>query len=144
MKTLKYSRQRESIKKSLAARRDHPSADVVYADIREEFPSISLGTVYRNLNLLVELGEIQKMNFGDGSDHFDGRILPHYHFVCKRCRQVSDMPLGPLDEINALARRCYDGTVESHTTTFYGICDSCREKEERTEHDASSDGKNIP
>ena len=66
MKTLKYSRQRESIKASLMNRKDHPTADAVCASIREEFPNISLGTVYRNLNLLVELGEVQKLTFGDG------------------------------------------------------------------------------
>ena len=126
MKILKYSRQRESIKNSLAARRDHPTADALYADIREEFPNISLGTVYRNLNLLVELGEIQKFNFGDGSDHFDSKTLPHYHFVCKCCHQVSDLPMGPLDEINSLAQRYYDGTIEGHSTTYYGICQVCK------------------
>ena len=57
MKVLKYSRQRESIKASLMCRHDHPTADALYASIREEFPNISLGTVYRNLNLLVETGE---------------------------------------------------------------------------------------
>ena len=61
MKVLKYSRQRESIKACLMGRKDHPTADAVYSSIREEFPNISLGTVYRNLNLLVELGEIQKL-----------------------------------------------------------------------------------
>ena len=71
MKQLKYSRQRESIKACLMARHDHPTADAIYASIREEFPNISLGTVYRNLNLLVELGEIRKLRCGDGADHFD-------------------------------------------------------------------------
>ena len=60
MKTLKYSRQRESIKACLMNRHDHPTADAIYASIREEFPSISLGTVYRNLNLLVELGDSRR------------------------------------------------------------------------------------
>ena len=83
MKTLKYSRQRESIKASLMSRKDHPTADAVYASIREEFPNISLGTVYRNLNLLVELGEAQKLAFGDGKDHFDADTSLHYHFVCR-------------------------------------------------------------
>ena len=81
MKTLKYSRQRESIKASLMSRKDHPTADAVYASIREEFPNISLGTVYRNLNLLVELGEVQKLTFGDGKDHFDADTSLHYHFA---------------------------------------------------------------
>ena len=79
MKILKYSRQRESIKASLMNRKDHPTADAVYASIREEFPNISLGTVYRNLNLLVELGEVQKLTFGDGKDHFDADTSLHYH-----------------------------------------------------------------
>ena len=64
MKTLKYSRQRESIKANLMSRHDHPTADALYASIREEFPNISLGTVYRNLNLLVETGEILKLTCG--------------------------------------------------------------------------------
>ena len=54
MKTLKYSRQRESIKACLMGRKDHPTADALYTSIREQFPNISLGTVYRNLNLLAE------------------------------------------------------------------------------------------
>ena len=92
MKTLKYSRQRESIKACLMARHDHPTADALYTSIREEYPNISLGTVYRNLNLLVELGEIQKLTCGDGADHFDADTTPHYHFVCRDCGQVYDLP----------------------------------------------------
>ena len=59
MSTLKYSRQRESIKVCLQGRKDHPTADMLYTDVRKEFPNISLGTVYRNLSLLSELGEIK-------------------------------------------------------------------------------------
>ena len=76
MKTLKYSRQRESIKACLMGRKDHPTADALYTSIREQFPNISLGTVYRNLNLLVELGEIRKLSCGDGTDHFDYDTSP--------------------------------------------------------------------
>ena len=90
MKTLKYSRQRESIKACLMNRHDHPTADALYASIREEYPNISLGTVYRNLNLLVETGEIQRLTCGDGADHFDGNPRPHYHFMCRECKQVYD------------------------------------------------------
>ena len=66
MKTLKYSRQRESIKANLMSRHDHPTADALYASIREEFPNISLGTVYRNLNLLTDIGEALKIATPDG------------------------------------------------------------------------------
>ena len=81
MKTLKYSRQRESIKANLMSRRDHPTADALYASIREEFPNISLGTVYRNLNLLADIGEAIKITTPDGGDRFDARTNPHYHSI---------------------------------------------------------------
>ena len=107
MKILKYSRQRESIKASLMNRKDHPTADAVYASIREEFPNISLGTVYRNLNLLVELGEVQKLTFGDGKDHFDADTSLHYHFVCRSCGAVIDLPMEPLSDIDQKAQACF-------------------------------------
>ena len=80
---LKRSKQRESIKKFLISRYDHPTAETVYMNIKEEFPNISLGTVYRNLSLLADIGEIQKLSTGIGPDRFDGNPKPHYHFICK-------------------------------------------------------------
>ena len=72
MATLKYSRQRESIKEFLRTRKDHPTADVVYENMKLIYPNISLGTVYRNLSLLADLGEIKKLSSFAGADHFDG------------------------------------------------------------------------
>lgn len=126
MKTLKYSRQRESIKACLMTRCDHPTADAIYTSIREEFPNISLGTVYRNLNLLVELGEIQKLNCGDGKDHFDADTSPHYHFVCKHCGAVVDIPMSTLSEVDRVAEGHIGASIDSHTIYFYGTCQDCR------------------
>ena len=80
MPALKYSRQRESIKLFLMNRKDHPTADMVYVNMREKFPHISLGTVYRNLSLLAEIGEITKIST-EGPDRFDANQNPHYHFI---------------------------------------------------------------
>ena len=88
MVKLKYSRQREAIKEYLHNTKEHPTADKVYVNIRKEYPNISLGTVYRNLNLLVEHGEILKLSCTDGSDRFDGNPVPHYHFVCNKCEKL--------------------------------------------------------
>ncbi len=131
MKTLKYSRQRESIKACLMTRRDHPTADALYTLIREEYPNISLGTVYRNLNLLVELGEIKKLTCGDGADRFDADTSPHYHFVCKMCGKVYDLPMEHLENINQIAQEHVDGAIDSHTIYFYGTCKSCGENNYR-------------
>lgn len=128
MKTLKYSRQRESIKTCLMSRHDHPTADALYMSIREEFPNVSLGTVYRNLNLLVDLGEIQKLTCGDGADHFDADTSPHYHFICRDCKSVVDLPMGAMEDMNHMAEQCIGGQVDSHTIYFYGTCSECMKK----------------
>lgn len=125
MKTLKYSRQRESIKSCLMNRTDHPTADALYLAIREEFPNISLGTVYRNLNLLVELGEIMSFSCGDGSEHFDYTTTPHYHFVCKTCGSVTDLPESIVRDTSELLSEPVSGRVDSHTVFFYGECEHC-------------------
>ena len=78
---LKYSRQREAIKEFMMTRKDHPTADMVYMNVRKEFPNISLGTVYRNLTLLSDMGELLRLRVGDGVDHFDATTTPHYHFI---------------------------------------------------------------
>lgn len=125
MKTLKYSRQRESIKASLMERKDHPTADAIYTSIREDFPNISLGTVYRNLNLLVDLGEIQRLSCGDGTDHFDYDTSPHYHYVCKQCGNIVDLPMETAGTLEEEAKKHVDGTVEEHCVFFYGTCGEC-------------------
>lgn len=126
MQQLKYSRQRESIKNFLMTRKDHPTADVVYTNVRKEYPNISLGTVYRNLSLLAEIGEIMKIPTGDGPDHFDGNPLPHYHFICKKCSSVIDLEMESIDEINEKASANFNGIVEGHMAYFYGTCESCK------------------
>lgn len=129
MATLKYSRQRESIQNFLKNRKDHPTADVIYANIRELYPNVSLGTVYRNLALLTELGEIRKITTADGGDRFDGNTMPHYHFLCTRCHEVIDVHLDEMKEINELAGKDFAGTIEGHLLQFYGICGQCKCKD---------------
>ena len=130
MANLKYSRQRAAIKEYLSYTLEHPTADTVYLHIKEEFPNISLGTVYRNLNLLADMGEIIKISTPDGGDRFDGRIDPHYHVVCQSCGQVFDLKLDEqhIQAVNELANRYFEGTIESHTTLFSGTCKACEEK----------------
>lgn len=133
MSALKYSRQRECIKEILMSRTDHPTADELYSSVRERYPNISLGTIYRNLSLLASLGEIQKLTTGNGADHFDGKVEPHYHFVCKECNCVQDIHMTILDSVNDRAAKYCDGTVDSHTTFFYGTCNQCKQKNQLKE-----------
>ena len=110
-------------------RHDHPTADALYASIREEFPNISLGTVYRNLNLLVETGEILKLTCGNGPDHYDGNATPHYHFVCRECGQIYDIDLDEMTGLNASVQSKAPGKIDSHSILFYGHCYQCMEKD---------------
>lgn len=129
MKALKYSRQRECIKEFLAGRLDHPTADTIYTNIRRSYPNISLGTVYRNLSLLESLGEVRKISCGDGAERFDPNTELHYHFVCRRCGRVEDIPMMPLMELETMAADVFEGSIESHTAMFYGICGDCQKME---------------
>lgn len=127
MAALKYSRQREAIKEFLMERKDHPTADMVYLGLLEKFPNLSLGTVYRNLTLLSDTGEINRLRLGDGVDHFDGNTMPHYHFICEKCGRVMDLEAKGLDAFVDLADSDFSGRIKGHVTYFYGECPDCSE-----------------
>ena len=123
MTNLKYSRQRASIKEYLMNTHEHPTADTVYLHVKKEFPNISLGTVYRNLNLLADMGEITKIPTPDGGDRFDGDIHPHYHVVCTSCGKVIDLMMNEeyIHTVNQEAAKYFEGTIDSHKLMFYGL-----------------------
>ena len=128
MATLKYSRQREAIKNYLVDRTDHPTADMVYTAIREVYPNISLGTVYRNLTLLAQQGEIIKISCGENSDRFDARTSAHYHFICEECGRVDDLMDFDTQMIDRMAEKYYAGEIYGHQLYFYGKCKCCKDK----------------
>jgi len=121
----KRSKQREMIKAFLMTRKDHPTADIVYMNVRQENPNISLGTVYRNLTLLADMGEIQRLRVGDGVDHFDADTSLHYHFVCTGCGSVIDLEMESIDTITQTAAANFNGVIAGHVTYFYGTCRDC-------------------
>lgn len=125
---LKNSRQRNSIKAFLINRTDHPTANTIYQELRKEYPNISLGTIYRNLNLMCSLGEIRRISCGEESDRFDGNAASHYHHICKKCGAVHDIPMQMIDSISALAQNFTEHEIIEHETYFYGICKDCKER----------------
>ncbi len=125
---MNYSRQRESILLYLRSTKSHPTAEEIYQKIQSDYPAVSLGTVYRNLSLLSDIGEIRRITTLDGPDRFDGNLVPHYHFVCMECGAVRDLEMGSIDHINLLAAHNFTGTIEGHVTHFYGKCPTCAAK----------------
>ena len=126
MNSLKHSRQREAIHAFLLQRTDHPTAEVIYQTLKETYPRLSLGTVYRNLTLLEEIGRIRTIVTRDGIAHYDGNMLPHIHYVCNCCGSVRDifLPQGLQDWEDTLKNQC-PGTIETMITTIYGTCETC-------------------
>ena len=103
----------------------HPTAEWVYRKVRRRLPRISLGTVYRNLKLLVEQGLIQELDSG-GFGRYDGNIARHHHFTCRVCGQIADLT-EPVDQ--SLDRRTTSRTgleIWHHRIEFYGRCAACR------------------
>lgn len=122
MAAKRYSRQRELIYQALRDTKEHPTADMIYQALRPEHPTLSLGTVYRNLNVLSSDGRIVRMPFS--VDRYDGDTSPHPHFVCSRCGRVHDMDL-PYDRGLDEAAARTGCQVTGHTMLFTGLCAQC-------------------
>ena len=128
MGAIKYSRQREALLKELRSRKDHPTADTLYQKLREDYPKISLGTVYRNLALLCEMGEIKKIPCGDGSERYDGYVAAHDHFVCSGCGRVIDLD-GAVMKTATKVNNKEIGCVDDYSLIYYGLCKECLKKQ---------------
>lgn len=120
----RYSRQREMIHQCLMNTAEHPTAEMVYSTLKPENPNLSLGTVYRNLNLLAEEGVITRMPFS--VDRYDANTMPHAHFRCKSCGKVYDMMNLPYDNtLNDVATQHCGHLVDRHDVVFSGTCTDC-------------------
>ena len=121
-KKLRYSRQRELVKDVIKNRCDHPTADMIYESCRLLEPNISLGTVYRNLKLLADEGDIITLETSDKKIHYDGDISRHSHFICEKCGKIIDLfkPSKLPDELTELGL-----TVKGEKCIYYGDCTDC-------------------
>ena len=104
---------------------NHPTADEVYETVSAEHPTISRGTIYRNLNQLSEDGEIQILRVSDGADRFDHRPQPHYHVRCISCGRVFDVDMEYLPDLENSIRNSHGFRFLGYDLMFKGICPSC-------------------
>lgn len=122
------SKQREHILAYLESTDAHPTAQMIFDGIRAEFPHLSLGTVYRNLNILVEQGKVRRLQYGSTFDRYDADVYEHYHFICEQCGKVYDLLLEPEEDLEKLAEQNSAHSVNGHKIDFFGICVECRRK----------------
>ena len=125
---MRHSRQRELVLQVVKESSDHPVADVIYERAREADVSISKGTVYRNLNLLSELGEIRKLFMPIGPDHYDFNLENHYHFICRNCNRVVDASIPYDEKLNEAKAELPGFKTEWHRLILVGLCDECNKE----------------
>lgn len=126
----RYSRQRELIYAAVCATDQHPTAEMVYHWLKPTNPNLSLGTVYRNLNLLAEEGVLVRMPFP--VDRYDANTVPHTHFRCKCCGSVFDLDLAYDPGIDAAAAAAEPNfRLDSHDLVFSGLCRHCGMEKEK-------------
>ena len=126
----RMTRQRQIILEELRKVDTHPSADEVYETVRKRLPRISLGTVYRNLEILSELGEIQKLELGGDLKRFDRNSNKHYHIRCMNCGRVDDAPIAPLNQVEDELYGATVYTIIGHRLEFEGLCPQCSKTSE--------------
>ena len=122
----KQFRKRNAILAYLRQTKEHPSAEMVYNHLKPEFPDLSLGTVYRNLAMFKERGEIISLGAVNGIERFDGNTIPHVHFVCTKCEAVADLPkIAVPEELNQQVVNQTGGHINMCQLTFMGQCQQC-------------------
>jgi Fur family transcriptional regulator, ferric uptake regulator len=126
---LRITEQRKIIIEELQKLTSHPTANELYEIVRQRLPRISLGTVYRNLEILSESGMIQKLEMAGTQKRFDGTVENHYHVRCVICGRVDDVPMPPIRAIDEALAGVSEYDILWHRLEFMGLCPACREKE---------------
>ncbi len=130
-----YSKQRELVYAALKRSCLHPTADELYAMVKTEAPSISLATVYRNLNQIVSGGQAARISVPGSADRFDATNDGHLHMLCSRCGAVMDIPKTALPDICTHASRATGNRIEGYSILFYGLCAHCATASASSQHE---------
>ncbi len=105
---------------------NHPTADEVYVEVVEQYPSISRGTVYRNLDKLAKGGVIGRLDISSKACRYDHKIIPHYHARCDVCYRLFDVEIDSIVEPDKMVKESKDFLVKGYVLTFHGICKQCQ------------------
>ena len=126
-KRFRLTPQRLAVLKILAGDQTHPSVAQVFIQVKAEFPTTSLATVYKTIILLKELNEVLELGFPDGSNRYDGnKPFPHPHMICTRCKKIVDPELNSLSDLNKEMSRKTGFQILYHRLDFFGLCPECQ------------------
>jgi Fur family peroxide stress response transcriptional regulator len=124
----RMTKQRRLIKDILYNTKEHPTAEMVYQEAKKSLPDIGLGTVYRNLQILVEENSVIELNCGGRVSRYDGNTKPHCHFVCTECGNVYDVEVDMSKKACQKVAPAINGKIDYCRVEFYGRCDECLKK----------------
>ena len=110
----------------------HPSAEIIYQSVRERYPTISFNTIYKNLEILEELGIVVKVNPLYNEARYDVDVRPHHHLICRECKKIVDVHDAKLDAVPAPIEAADGFQVENWTVQFTGLCTGCQSQEPAT------------
>lgn len=127
---MRYSHQRERIFRAVAESCEHPTANMVYEQLKTDMPRLSLGTVYRNLNQLADAGRLKKIPLSDGSCRFDKTREAHSHIVCEICGAVADVHLPSFQAFEQAIQEETDFSLRSYDVVLRGVCRRCKQNSE--------------
>ena len=122
------TKQKKIILQELRKTGEHPTARKIYKIVKRRLPSISFGTVYRNLGILRDNGQILELNCGSYYNRYDGYTGMHHHFICEFCQNVLDLTKPVFPDLDAKIARKLGCRVNYHRINFYGLCKSCKGK----------------
>jgi Fe2+ or Zn2+ uptake regulation protein len=125
------TKQRQQILDFVLKCESHPTADWIYRKLKKKFRNLSLGTVYRNLRILKERGQIWELNFGTGFSRFEAVAHSHYHFICTACQKIYDLNIPPMKGLEDKVIQMTGFRILSHRLVFFGLCDVCKLKKQR-------------
>jgi len=121
--------QRVALLRLLSESRDHPSAKDLYDQLRQQFPTTSLATIYKTLNVLKDLDEVLELGFSNDDNRYDGnKPYPHPHVICIRCRKIIDFDRDVIASLEQELAQASGFEIISHRLDFYGLCPECRQK----------------
>ena len=132
MKRENFSRKREAILQKIRGSHIHPTAEWVYQELKNEYPDLSLGTVYRNLTRFKEDGTIRSLGVINGQEHFDGELNAHDNFLCVECGQILDLARPAfLEESIEHLEKTGNLVVRSYDLLLRGTCPACCKKQKQ-------------
>jgi Fur family peroxide stress response transcriptional regulator len=121
--------QRLAVLKILAESKNHPSVGMIYDQVKKDFPTTSLATVYKTITLLKELQEVLELGFADGGSRYDGnRPFPHPHVICTKCGSIVDPQFSDMDKMAAEMAKESGFKITHHRLDFFGLCPVCQDE----------------